>query len=376
MSVSHPCCTSCMTNRDIDASADLEGAVYRADTVMKRVAPMFGFSTEGELERWIAETPEAVVRDLADVVWAMSEYVRRTRIDCGRLRSSDVESVDGNTVDSTSPHWLPLNRKERYYTGTVLPMLIGSDRFSQLHRFLALCGLVVEPFGRDDDGGGPGIQFFTEYNLFESIFTKEDRARFEADPPTERDTPDLVLVGSDWLLVVEAKMFHKPNPATMTEQLRRQRTIVKYLADALPHIPADRVAHVLLVPGGLDTTGVPGKILRWEDVRDAYRFVGPLYWHDVLADALARYTDLVSKGPLFHQNMQAMMTGQEIVTAHAEGNDDYQYMGRKRGLDGAELAEDIKSGNWRTQRYEVSDIHPSSGNWFTVAEFIQKTAAS
>jgi hypothetical protein len=151
---------------------------------------------------------------------------------------------------------------------------------------------------------------------------------------------------------------------------------VTAVINAVPHIPAARVAHVLLVPAGLDTTGVPGKVLRWEDVRDAYRFVGPLYWHDVLADALARYTDLVSKGPLFHQNMQAMMTGQEIVTAHAEGNDDYQYMGRKRGLDGAELAEDIKSGNWRTQRYEVSDIHPSSGNWFTVAEFIQKTAAS
>jgi len=216
-----------MTNRGIDASADLEGAVYRADTVMKRVAPMFEFSTEGELERWIAETPEAVVRDLADVVWAMSEHVRRTRIDCGRLRSNDVESVDGNTVDSTSAHWLPLNRKERYYTGTVLPMLIGSDRFSQLHRFVALCGLDVEPFGRDDDGGGPGIQFFTEYNLFESIFTKEDRARFEADPPTERDTPDLVLVGSDWLLVVEAKMFHKPNPATMAEQLRRRDGVLR-----------------------------------------------------------------------------------------------------------------------------------------------------
>jgi len=84
-------------------------------------------------------------------------------------------------------------------------------------------------------------------------------------------------------------------------------------------------------------------------VRDPYRVVGPLNWHDVLADALARYTDLVSKGSLFHQNMKARTTGQEIVTAHAEGNDDYQYMGRMRGLDGAELAEDIKTGDWRTQ---------------------------
>ncbi len=142
--------------------------------------------------------------DLADVVRVMAEHVKRARTDCGRLRSNDLQSVDGNTVDSTSAHWLPLNRKERYYTGTVLPMLIGSDRFAHLHRFLALCGLDVEPFGRDDEDYGSGIQFFTGYNSFESIFTKEDRARFESDPPSERDTPDLVLVGKDWRLVVQA----------------------------------------------------------------------------------------------------------------------------------------------------------------------------
>src|SRR6185312_6165083 len=40
---------------------------------------------------------------------------------------------------------LPLNRKERFYTGTVLPMLIASDGFMHLNRFLRLCSAPTLP---------------------------------------------------------------------------------------------------------------------------------------------------------------------------------------------------------------------------------------
>lgn len=110
------------------------------------------------------------MRDLGEVVRVMAQHIRRTRIGHSELRPNDTESTNGNTVDSTSPNWLPLNRKERYYTGTVLPMLIASDRFAHLHHFLTLCELDVKPFGREAVSGAPGIQFFTEYNLVESIF--------------------------------------------------------------------------------------------------------------------------------------------------------------------------------------------------------------
>ncbi len=46
-----------MTNRDSDVSASLVEAVYRANGVMKRVAPNLEFSAEGELESCIADTP-------------------------------------------------------------------------------------------------------------------------------------------------------------------------------------------------------------------------------------------------------------------------------------------------------------------------------
>jgi hypothetical protein len=59
---------------------------------------------------------------------------------------------------------LPLNRKERYYTGTILPQIIASDNFSSFNRFWKLIG------GEHDleiqvTNGGVNIQFFTEYNL-------------------------------------------------------------------------------------------------------------------------------------------------------------------------------------------------------------------
>jgi hypothetical protein len=51
-------------------------------------------------------------------------------------------------------------------------------------------------------------------------------------------------------------------------------------------------------------------------------------------------------------------------------------MGRKGGLDGAELAKDIASGTWRTQLYECSSKPVQNKNWFTVAEFVARLAAA
>ncbi len=49
---------------------------------------------------------------------------------------------------------LPLNRKERYYTGTVLPMIVCCDEFAHFGRFLRLCGV---PDGAVVAGPGAAI---------------------------------------------------------------------------------------------------------------------------------------------------------------------------------------------------------------------------
>lgn len=74
---------------------------------------------------------------------------------------------------STSPR-LPINRKECFYTGTVLPALICQGNFQHLPLFLSLCGL-------HDCALGDDFQFLTEYGFGESVFTEVTRRSGQED---------------------------------------------------------------------------------------------------------------------------------------------------------------------------------------------------
>jgi hypothetical protein len=260
---------------------------------------------------------------------------------------------------------LPLNRKERFYTGTVLPMLIASDGFMHLNRFLRLCGAPTLPPAAGSFDGQQQFEFFTEYSFVESVFTEADKERF-TERPTDNDTPDLVLVGDDWLLAVEAKMFHNPSIASLNEQLRRQQVIVDYVADVLG-LGRERVRHVFLLPERLPAAGLNAPVITWEQVLSTYQVVGPRYWVGVLKAALDRFEDLVSRGPAFGQYKDSTLTGAEIRDRFDNGSLGYTYMGRFRGLHGPDLANDVADGSWRTRRYEVRVDPLQARNWFPVS---------
>ena len=75
---------------------------------------------------------------------------------------------------------LPINRKERYYTGTVLPMIVASDGFKHFGRFLALCGMPEVALEADPNSAN--IQFLTEYGFEESL--KDGAEKRFRDPCT------------------------------------------------------------------------------------------------------------------------------------------------------------------------------------------------
>lgn len=98
-----------------------------------------------------------------------------------------------------------MNRKERYFTGTVLPALIGGD-LEHLGRFAALIGVedVRVSTARDDCT----VLLFSEYGISESVVGGA-AARF-AGLSTARDTPDVVVLITEpapVLIAVEAKMY-------------------------------------------------------------------------------------------------------------------------------------------------------------------------
>jgi hypothetical protein len=350
----------------------LRDAARSAQNILMRVGAEGGIASQIERGEWDSELTQQHVTDLADLLYAMSESVRYSRILADRLRSDPISGSTVGDMGGVTDQGLPLNRKERFYTGTVLPMIIAGDGFAHLHRFLALCGLQIEALDHHALDGGPNIEFFTEYNFAESRFTDHDRARFP-DAPPDADTPDVVIVGPDWLVAVEAKVFHNPPPRALNEQMRRQRVLIDYWMGQL-HISADRVAHVLLLPSKLPINGVVDKVVKWESVLDEYQIFGPAYWIAMLQTAISRYDELVTRRG-GGKNADGRMTGMEIVEAHALGELDYAYTGRKDGLDGNLFADDLRTGHWRTRVYEVRyDPLPGKTNWFPISEFIARTA--
>ena len=299
------------------------------------------------------------VVDAAALIEVMTERIRYTR---PAITASD----DGHA----GSHWLPLNRKERYFTATVLPMICASDGFAHVGRLLQLCGLpeVAVQAGLDGD---QELVFYTEYGFAESVFTEADRARWP--DPAEGDTPDVVIAGDDWLVAIEAKMFHNPSHAGLEAQMARQAKLVDYWSSKR-HMDPRRVAHVLLLPRDLAAETQPAsRYITWEQVRDTYAAVAPRYWVRQLNLALAAYAELRSKAPT--ANDEARYTGQKIVERHAAGEFQYDHVGRAGGASGKLLAGDVSSGTWRERVYQVRSGPPAGNNphWMTLADFLAAT---
>ncbi len=348
-----------------------QAAAWAQNGVLNRVAGDGGLLAQIASAQWDDKLSDEQARDLADMLAAMAEHVRHTRAVAGQFGQDGDQTSEARTAFSELlDRGLPLNRKERYYTGTVLPMLVASDGFAHLHRFLRLCGLDVGQFGAHGRAGGQRLQFFTEYSFVESRFSEADVRRFP-NAPDDNDTPDVVLLGDDWLLAVEAKMFHAPSVAALNAQVARQKVIVDYLAATL-RLPPERVRHVLLLPDRLSADGAAVPVVTWESVLNEYRVVGPAYWVAVLEVALARYRDLVAKGLSFGENRDGLLAGETIRQGHQDHSLPFTYMGRQGGLHGAALAQDLADGSWRTRKYEVRYEPLAARNWFAISDFLAR----
>ncbi len=274
--------------------------------------------------------------------------------------------------------WLPLNRKERYYTATVLPAIICSDNFKHFGLFLKLLNLEAElPEGT---GEGLNIQFFTEYSLKESIFDPEAKARFP-EPPLTNEMPDIMILinGSAPLLIaIEAKMYDAVSESDLLAQMDRQFSAI--LRPLKEKWPALKVVHAALVPQTMKQNFVelPGRpIITWEEVHEAYKDVGNAhYFVEVLWTAISQYEVLKSPPGFlgFGAHAHGRMSGQEILDRFQKGTCEFQTMGRLAGLRGQKFLHDIAQGHWREQKYEVNesgDPETIGWNWFRIEDFVK-----
>ena len=269
---------------------------------------------------------------------------------------------------------LPINRKERYYTGTVLPLIVASDGFKRLGRFLELCGVPSEMSRQVAlDAESTNIQFFTEYGFKESLY---DGAQCRFDDPGSNEAPDLVVyVESDrpLLLGVEAKVFLRPSADEVCEQLRGQKALLEIMAQGTGTNPC--VHQIALLPSALDIKpeelrGVP--VLTWQEIASTFRDDAPPYWIGDLDEALCRYEELKSKDDTYRKNCDDVITGQEIYKRYKSRDNTYTSMGRFGGLGGENVEDDLRTGEWRKQEYEVRYEGIPNRNWFAIADFIEK----
>lgn len=268
------------------------------------------------------------------------------------------------------PTRLPFNRKERYFTGTVLPFVVASDDFAHLHLLLDLCGLPgVLPPTREERM--EAVQFLTEYGFGESV-------GFDDEWPATgvgKDTPDVVVRGPDWLLAIEAKLYARQGRTHLLAQLGVQAELVAHWADVLG-IASERAVVVALLPSeyAAEVGELDHPVVAWEQVRDAYADVAPRYWLRLLAEAIERYDELKGAYLSFGGNAEVRLTGSEIVVGAADGTLVDAWVGRSGGRSGSAWAADCSSGAWRTRAYEVRFESIDAKNWWPVAEFVADIA--
>lgn len=269
---------------------------------------------------------------------------------------------------------LPINRKERFYTGTVFPMLVCQNEFRHFDRFTALIeGYVPQPI--DVYPSTANIQFFTEYGLAESIIGNS--AKRLVNPPYERDTPDIIILirgTHSALIAIEAKMFLAPAPTALRRQMTDQRPLLNYLRDILS---IDYVYHVALVPKQWQVTlgNFEFPVITWHDLYDQFLTVLPNdYFLTVLGIALDKYDDLVShRSADGGKNNERKMTGLSIYEGFKAETLTMNIMGRQSGLNGKPIGEDLETGNWQKQIYETSSATElPNPNWFYIEDFIAR----
>ena len=113
-----------------------------------------------------------------------------------------------NKITANLKSFLPLNRKERFYTGTVLPQIICYDNFKYFERFTSLIRGFPKDIHINPSPSANNIMFTTEYSLKESYRRRDGNKIFE-DIPATKETPDLVTLimnPEPLLILLEAKM--------------------------------------------------------------------------------------------------------------------------------------------------------------------------
>jgi len=276
-------------------------------------------------------------------------------------------------------------RSERYFTATLLPLILFHDGFRGLRR---LVELIEQRASTEHDGHGAvrakrapdyrfdDVELITEFHIardlshYGGVLAAADA---DAAGPEKRDAPDLVIVLGRETIVIEAKFFVTFSLADLQQQMHSQRRQVRHLFAARPELRAWR--HVALLPNDLHGLECDGLIL-WDDIAALSREVlGPAHYVTRRLDAaLARYPRASGAGAR-ERNYESTLTldealalsrehGNAIAIGHTGGEADLRVRGSKYA----------RTKAWKWRRADTGGtIDPS--NWIPGARFLSLIAS-
>jgi hypothetical protein len=265
---------------------------------------------------------------------------------------------------------LPLNRKERFYTGTVLPSLLFHKGLSIFYDFLkSLRGFPKEI---NETNTGDNFLFYTEYNLKESAGSRNVGEKIET---ATKDTPDCIiefLTPVKLFVVVEAKMFSKASQADLKRQMSAQQKAVISVLKSKYKLTDQQILHIALVPKALGITECSDyQVVYWDFFIEIFSKLQDNMFFNYLRFALDNYDKLVQgKKWVKPSYVEDYLSGEEIYRKFKQGEN--LWIGRQGGT--KIFLEDIQTGKWRKHKYYISSQKPErgkTGQWINSNEFIK-----
>ena len=296
-----------------------------------------------------------------------------------------------------------LVRSERYFTATLLPLLLFHNNLEGVQRFVDLIEeKAATECNRSGDRGRKGttrydfqdVEVITEFHIardlkFAGLPLDDTDCRggegASAEPPREardvapseggeskKDAPDVVIIAGSELVVCEGKFFNGFNPTELNQQLCSQRCQVRHLFLNRPSIRAYR--HVAIVPFMPKTAIDADVVLTWADIRDlAKELMGAHYVTDRLRKAVERYSeDDGPDGPYippwdgklsFHDMREkSRKLGNEIQVGHVGG---------EAALLKLSLVDAEEKRDWKWRYPEMNKGHIIPGNWLPGARWLE-----
>ena len=274
--------------------------------------------------------------------------------------------MDYESLTDALKYALPINRKERFYTGTVLPSLLFHGGLSNLYSFLRqIRGFPDEV---NEENTKDNFLFYTEYNLKESAGKRNVGTEIFT---ATRDTPDVViqiLRPVTIFVIIEAKMFANLTQKQFNRQMRAQKyAILDILKETYQGCT---LFHLALVPKKLGFQCTSDyQVLNWEFFLENKELnLQGNYFVSYLKYALKNYDKLVSKAGGKASTVQDHKSGMTIYLDFKENK--YYWVGRQGGI--KTIEDDVRAGVWRNKLYGINIEKPSDGregNWITSAEF-------